>query len=86
MTTPYIVTEGSKADWLAFLKRAMVQFDLCANERTRLHHLMKYGPEPHYWNEFFFKAYHHHQQDLESNANCSLVRGECALSSQPPSS
>ena len=24
---------------------------------------MKYGPEIHYWNEFVFKAYHHHQQD-----------------------
>lgn len=62
MTTPYVLTEASKSDWLVFLKRAMIQFD-GANESTRLHHLMKYGPETHYWNEFVFKAYHHHQAD-----------------------
>ena len=62
MTTPYVLIETSKADWLDFLKRAMVQFD-GPKERTRLHHLLKYGPETHYWNEFVFKAYHHHQQD-----------------------
>jgi hypothetical protein len=22
-----------------------------------------YGPEPNYWNEFVFKAYHHHRPD-----------------------
>ncbi len=62
MTTPYVLIAASKSDWLVFLKRAMVQFD-GANESTRLHHLMKYGPETHYWNEFVFKAYHHHQID-----------------------
>jgi hypothetical protein len=62
MTTPYILTEASKTDWLAFLKRTMVQID-GSNERTRLNHLLKFGPEPHYWNEFVFKAYHHFQQD-----------------------
>jgi hypothetical protein len=30
---------------------------------TRHHHLLKYGLEPNYWNEFVFKAYHHHQHD-----------------------
>jgi len=30
---------------------------------TRLHNLLKYGLEPNYWNEFVFKAYHHHQHD-----------------------
>jgi len=62
MTTPYILIDASKTDWLAFLKRAMVQFN-GPNERTRLYHLMKYGPDLHYWSEFVFKAYHHHQQD-----------------------
>jgi hypothetical protein len=27
MTTPYVLIEASKSDWLVFLKRAMVQFD-----------------------------------------------------------
>lgn len=62
MTTPYILIESSKPDWLTFLKRAMVDVD-GANEQTRLEHLLKFGPEPHYWNEFVFKAYHHHQPD-----------------------
>ena len=28
-----------------------------------LYRLLKYGPEPNYWNEFVFKAYHHHQAE-----------------------
>ena len=32
-------------------------------ERQALYRLLKYGPEPNYWNEFVFKAYHHHQSD-----------------------
>ena len=62
MTTPYILIDASKADWIAFLKRAMLQFK-DRNERTRLRNLLKHGPEPNYWNEFVFKAYHHPQQD-----------------------
>ncbi len=62
MTTPYILTGASRADWLAFLKRAMVSFD-GMNDGTRLYHLLKYGPETDYWNEFIFKAYHHHQKE-----------------------
>jgi len=62
MTTPYILIDASKEDWGVFLKRTMLQFD-GPNDRTRLHHLMKYGPEPNYWNEFVFKAYHQHQHD-----------------------
>jgi hypothetical protein len=62
MTTPYILLGASKADWIAFLKRTMVQCD-GPNDATRLHNLLKRGLEPNYWNEFVFKAYHHHQQD-----------------------
>jgi hypothetical protein len=62
MTTPYILIKTSKSDWIDYLKRTMVQLD-GPNERTRLHNLLKYGPEIHYWNDFVFKAYHHHQQD-----------------------
>ncbi len=62
MTTPYILPKKAKSDWLAFLKRTMIQCD-GPNDRTRLHNLLKFGLEPNYWNEFVFQAYHHHQQD-----------------------
>lgn len=62
MTTPYILLGASKADWIAYLKRTMVHCD-GPNEATRLHNLLKRGPEPNYWHEFVFKAYHHHQRD-----------------------
>lgn len=62
MTTPYILIESAKSDWLAFLKRAMVEFH-GPNELARLYDLLKFGPETHYWNEFVFKGYHHHQHD-----------------------
>ena len=62
MTTPYILINASKADWITFLKRTMLHCD-GPNDRTRLHNLLKFGSDSHYWNEFVFKAYHHHQQD-----------------------
>jgi len=62
MTTPYILMGASKSDWIAFLKRTMVQCD-GPNDATRLYNLLKRGLEPNYWNEFVFKSYHHHQAD-----------------------
>jgi hypothetical protein len=62
MTTPYILIGASKSDWIAFLKRTLLQCE-GPNDATRLHNLLKRGLEPNYWNEFVFKAYHHHQQD-----------------------
>jgi hypothetical protein len=32
-------------------------------KRRRLHEFLKYGREPNFWNEFVFKAYHHHRHD-----------------------
>jgi hypothetical protein len=63
MTTPYILGGTSKNDWIAFLKRTMLQCDGPTDERSRLYNLLKHGLEPRYWNEFVFKSYHHHQQD-----------------------
>jgi len=57
-TTPYILL-SSKNDWLAFLNRTLLQFK--ADDRRALHRLLKQGLNPNYWNEFVFKAYHHHQ-------------------------
>jgi hypothetical protein len=62
MTTPYILIQTSKADWVDFLQRTMIHID-GPNERSRLHSLLKYGPETNYWNEFVLKAYHHHRPD-----------------------
>ena len=42
MTTPYVLLGASKADWIAFLKRTMVQCD-GPNDRTRLNNLLKRG-------------------------------------------
>jgi hypothetical protein len=58
-TTPYILM-ASKYDWLQFLRRALSG---SGDEREALHRLLKDGPEPNYWNEFVFQAYHHHQSD-----------------------
>jgi hypothetical protein len=58
-TTPYVLM-ASKDDWLQFLRRALSG---SGDEREALHRLLKYGPGPNYWNEFVFKAYHHHQGD-----------------------
>jgi hypothetical protein len=62
MTTPYVLIGASKSDWIAFLKRTMLQCD-GPNDPTRLHNLLKCGLEPNYWNEFVFKSHHHHQHD-----------------------
>jgi hypothetical protein len=62
MTTPYVLIETTKSDWISFLKHATVEIE-GPNERTRLRSLLKFGPETNYWHEFVFKAYHHHQFD-----------------------
>jgi len=61
-TTPYILTEASKEDWTQFLKRAILHAGF-GDRPDGLHWLLKYGREIHYWNEFVFKGYHHHQSD-----------------------
>ena len=58
-TTPYILMAG-KEDWLQFFRRTLSQSGV-GTESEALHRLLKYGPEPNYWNEFVFKAYHHDQ-------------------------
>ena len=62
MTTPYVLIDFGKSDWIAFLKRTTLHCD-GSSDQARLHKLLKYGLDTHYWNEFVFKAYHHHQQD-----------------------
>jgi len=58
--TPYILMGESKEDWIAFFKRTM----LGAGDKIGSHaELMKYGLDTHYWNEYIFQAYHHHQKE-----------------------
>lgn len=61
-TTPYVLTQATREDWTNFLRRTLLEFK-AENERKALSQLMKYGPSKHYWHEFVFKAYHHHQHD-----------------------
>lgn len=61
-TTPYVLTQAKKADWMAYLNRAMGQLN-DVEEDHRLHDLLKYGLGVYHWNEFVFEGYHHHQFD-----------------------
>lgn len=58
-TTPYLLIEATKNDWTQYLKRTLLKVK-GRDERDRLHRLLKYGLGKNYWNEFVFKAYHHH--------------------------
>ena len=59
-TTPYILIESTKDDWMQFLKRTLLKAN-GNDDRDRLHQLLKFGTGTNYWNEFVFQAYHHHQ-------------------------
>jgi hypothetical protein len=59
-TTPYVLTGFGKADWTAYLSKSLIGLT-APEKRRRLHELLKYGREPDFWNEFVFKAYHHHR-------------------------
>ena len=59
-TTPYILIESTKDDWMQFLQRTLLKAD-GNDDRERLHQLLKFGLSTNYWNEFVFQAYHHHQ-------------------------
>ena len=61
LTTPYILMDFGKDDWIAYLRKSLL--DLKMPEGMRLAHFLKHGKEPNHWNEFIFQAYHHHQFD-----------------------
>jgi hypothetical protein len=63
LTTPYILMGFGKADWTAYLSKSLIGLT-APEKRRRLHELLKYGREPDFWNEFVFKAYHHHRSDV----------------------
>ena len=47
MTTPYILSAASKADWTAYLKKQTLGK---SDGRKALHEFLKFGPSPNYWN------------------------------------
>ncbi len=61
-TTPYVLMGFGKADWTAYLNKSLIGLS-DQEKRRRLGELLKYGREPNFWNEFIFKAYHHHRHD-----------------------
>ncbi len=61
-TTPYVLTETSKSDWTAFLKRSILQAKN-SDEPAALHEFLKYGHDPRSWSEYIFLGYHHHRPD-----------------------
>jgi hypothetical protein len=58
-TTPYILIGAGRDEWTQFLRRNMVRFK-ANDERRSLYQLLKYGLDFNYWNEYVFRAYHHH--------------------------
>ena len=74
VTTPYILTGMTKADWVAYLNRAMLQVKAKDNDK-KLHRLLKHGLSANHWNEFVFQAYHHHQHDAILLAGIPDVKG-----------
>jgi len=61
-TTPYVLIDATKKDWIDFLRRNLVGMKP-SSEAEALHLLMKFGHRKSYWNEFVVLAYHHQQAD-----------------------
>jgi hypothetical protein len=74
LTTPYILLGFGKSDWTAYLSKSLIGLT-APEKRRRLHELLKHGREPNQWNEFIFKAYHHHQFDAIFLTGLPDVRG-----------
>ncbi|MFT4623626.1 MAG: hypothetical protein ACI8PZ_002282 [Myxococcota bacterium] len=63
ITTPYLLVRTERADWLAYLDRALAAFP--TDRRGQVYPiLMKYGDNPRYWPEYVFEAYVDHAPDV----------------------
>jgi hypothetical protein len=71
-TTPYILTNATKADWTAFLKKSLLG---ATDEKKALHRFLKFGKKQNDWNEYVFLAYHHHQFEAIFLAGLPDVKG-----------
>lgn len=74
VTTPYVLLGMSKNDWIAYLRRAMLQVE-SDNAEAKLEHLMKYGLNTHHWNEYILRAYVDHQHDAVFLTGLPDVKG-----------
>ena len=60
-TSPYVLLDTTIADWLAFFDRQERTFPqpvTVDDPVIRRRAILKQGPEPSYWNEYVFLAYH----------------------------
>jgi hypothetical protein len=71
-TSPYVLLDTTKADWLAFLdrqERMLFQVGAVDDPVIRRQAILKQGPGPNYWNEYVFLAYH------DTQAGAITLRG-----------
>jgi hypothetical protein len=71
-TSPYVLLDTTKADWLAFLdrqERMLFQVGAVDDPVIRRKAVLKQGPEPNYWNDYVFLAYH------DAQAGAITLRG-----------
>ncbi len=73
-TTPYVLTETSPSDWMAYLNKSILETGRIDRHAT-LHDVLKYGREPQFWSEFIFLGYHHHRPDAIFLAGLPDVKG-----------
>src|SRR5437016_1189900 len=73
-TTPYVLTEISKAEWTAYLNKSILETGR-TDRRTALYEVLKYGREPRFWSELIFLGHHHHQPDAIFLAGLPDVKG-----------
>jgi len=55
-TTPYVLQQTDKNDWVAYLQRT-VTGKKSKTTASNLDQLMKYGLSPCYWHEYIFESY-----------------------------
>lgn len=72
LTTPYILLDAGKVDWVAYLNRQLLG---ASDLRTGLRELLKYGRSVNQWNEFIFLSYRRHQHDAIFLAGLPDVKG-----------
>ena len=61
-TTPYIILQTRREEWLAYFQRACTQTSPQARNHAYEQYL-KRGPTLHYWNEFVFEGYVNHRHE-----------------------
>ncbi len=67
LTTPYVIRDWPERAFVDYLERELTKMK--ARKRPPRTddlrgELLKYGPEPNYWNEYIFCAYTNYQQDV----------------------